>query len=333
MTTQHISLLAYPGCMGMEVFGLSDTLLLANRVAQAMEPGMPPLFTVGVISLAGGEIAASAWSAARHAARAASAARPAGGARHGPGRPRRLPRAAGTSGARSGVHRPRLRARQPGGRRVRGRLPAGRGLLDGRRATTSWMFAAELAQRFPQAKVDPAALLQDDGGVATTGSFSAAFDLALHLIGATASARVRRAVARMALLGDRSSQAAWVDARLLPRPTASFGGSVARWLELRLADPYDLAALAKRFPCQRAHTAAPLQGGDGAVAAGAPAAGAHRQGQAAARIGPAQRGAGDRGGRVWRRGHLRRAVQAPCGADAGRVPAPIPDGPRPIVLA
>lgn len=248
MTTQHISLLAYPGCMGMEVFGLSDTLLLANRVAQAMEPGMPPLFTVGVISLAGGEIAA------------------AGGLRLGTQRAPRQPRGllvvpGMDLGNRAACLAPQehlapevayiarafARGSRVAGVCVGAFLLGEAGLLDGRRATTSWMFAAELAQRFPQAKVDPAALLQDDGGVATTGSFSAAFDLALHLIGANASARVRRAVARMALLGDRSSQAAWVDARLLPRPAASFGASVARWLELRLADPYDLAALAGAF--------------------------------------------------------------------------------------
>ncbi|HEY0062404.1 MAG TPA: helix-turn-helix domain-containing protein [Telluria sp.] len=248
MTTQHISLLAYPGCMGMEVFGLCDTLLLANRVAQAIEPGNAPLFTVSVISLAGGEVAAAGGLLL--------------GSRRAPRQPRGLLVVPGMDlGNRAACLAPQrhlaaevayIARAFAGGTRVAGVCVAAfllgeAGLLDGRRATTSWVFAAELAQRFPGASVDPAALLEDDGGVTTTGSFSAAFDLALHLIRSSASARVRRAVARMALLDERSSQAAFIDARLLPAPPASFGGSVARWLELRLGEPYDLAALASAF--------------------------------------------------------------------------------------
>ncbi|UUZ55633.1 hypothetical protein LP419_08705 [Massilia sp. H-1] len=127
MTTQHISLLAYPGCMGMEVFGLSDTLLLANRVAQAMEPGMPPLFTVGVISLAGGEIAAvgmvcGSARSARRVSRAACWWCPAWTWATAP-----------PASRRRNIWRPKWRtspAPSRGSRvakRVRGRLPAGRG--------------------------------------------------------------------------------------------------------------------------------------------------------------------------------------------------------------
>ncbi|SHH17611.1 Transcriptional regulator GlxA family, contains an amidase domain and an AraC-type DNA-binding HTH domain [Massilia sp. CF038] len=232
----------------MEVFGLSDTLLLANRVAQALEPGSAALFSVSVISLSGGEIVA------------------AGGLRLGTQRAPRAPRGLlvvpgmdlGNRAACLAPHaklapevayiaRAFARGTRVAAVCVGAFLLGEAGLLDGRRATTSWMFAAELAQRFPAAKVDPAALLQDDGGVATTGSFSAAFDLALHFIGASASARVRRAVARMALLDERSSQAAWVDQRMLPRPAASFAANVARWLDLRLAESYHLATLAAAF--------------------------------------------------------------------------------------
>ena len=249
METQHISLLAYPGCMGMEIFGLCDTLLLANRVAQALEPGGAPLFSVSVISLSGAEVSA------------------AGGLRIGTVRAPRAPRGilivpGMDLGDRAACLQPQ-RALAPEvayiarsfarGTRVAGVcvgafLLGEAGLLDGRRATTSWMFAAELAQRFPAAQVDPKALLLDDGGVTTTGSFSATFDLALHLIRASASGRVQRAVARMALLDERrESQAAYADPRLLPPASVSFSGSVARWLERRLADAYDLDALAAAF--------------------------------------------------------------------------------------
>lgn len=119
------------------------------------------------------------------------------------------------------------------------------GLLDGRRATTSWLFAPDLARRFPAAVVDPAAMLVEDGGVVTTGSFSAAVDLAMHLVRQSASAKVQRAVARMGLLDDRwASQAPFIDTRMLARPEGAFAASVHAWLGQRLAEPYNHKQLA-----------------------------------------------------------------------------------------
>jgi len=248
MTTQRISVLAYDGCMGMEVFGLCDTLLLANRVAQAVEPGAAPLFAVSVISLAGTGVVA------------------AGGLRIGTRRaPRTPPGLLVVPGMelsdRAACLKPLAHLAPevayiaksfakgtPVAALCVGAFILGEaGLLDGRRATTSWLFASDLARRFPDADVDSSAMLLEDGGVATTGSFSATFDLALHLIRQVASPKVLRAVSRMGLLDERRSQAAFIDPRMLARPPGTFGASVAAWLEQRLADPYDLDALAQAF--------------------------------------------------------------------------------------
>jgi transcriptional regulator GlxA family with amidase domain len=60
MTVKKIDVLAYDGCMGMEVFGLCDTLLLANRIAAAIRgAAAEPLFEVRVTSVAGGTILAA----------------------------------------------------------------------------------------------------------------------------------------------------------------------------------------------------------------------------------------------------------------------------------
>jgi AraC family transcriptional activator FtrA len=40
---------------------------------------------------------------------------------------------------------------------------AAAGLLDGRRGTTHWRYAAALAARYPQPRVDPDVLYTDDG--------------------------------------------------------------------------------------------------------------------------------------------------------------------------
>ena len=70
------------------------------------------------------------------------------------------------------------------------------GLLDGRRATTHWGWAGELAARFPAVEVDPAALYVDEGEVMTSAGLSAGIDLSLHVVrkdfGAAAGERVAR---------------------------------------------------------------------------------------------------------------------------------------------
>lgn len=71
------------------------------------------------------------------------------------------------------------------------------GLLDRRRATTHWMHAAELAARYPTARIDPAVLYVYDGVWTSAGS-GAALDLCLELVrqdhGAGAANEVARRV-------------------------------------------------------------------------------------------------------------------------------------------
>lgn len=59
---------------------------------------------------------------------------------------------------------------------------AGAGVLDGRRATTHWGVARELAERFPKVNVDPDPIWIKDGHVYTSAGISAGIDLALALV-------------------------------------------------------------------------------------------------------------------------------------------------------
>lgn len=61
-------------------------------------------------------------------------------------------------------------------------LLADTGLLEGRRVTTHWMFAAELRHRFPKLLVDPDRLVIDDGDVITAGGVLAWADMGLSLV-------------------------------------------------------------------------------------------------------------------------------------------------------
>jgi transcriptional regulator GlxA family with amidase domain len=61
-------------------------------------------------------------------------------------------------------------------------LLAAAGLLDGRRATTHWAAASELARLYPAVKVDPEPIYLRDGDVWTSAGVTAGMDLALALI-------------------------------------------------------------------------------------------------------------------------------------------------------
>jgi len=70
------------------------------------------------------------------------------------------------------------------------------GLLDGRRVTTHWKFAAQLASRFPALKVDANALYIRDGKFYTSAGVTAGIDLSLALIEEDFGPQVALAVAR-----------------------------------------------------------------------------------------------------------------------------------------
>jgi transcriptional regulator GlxA family with amidase domain len=59
---------------------------------------------------------------------------------------------------------------------------AAAGLLDGRRVTTHWAFAEELATRYPNLEVDPDSIYVRDGKFWTSAGVTAGMDLALALV-------------------------------------------------------------------------------------------------------------------------------------------------------
>ena len=74
------------------------------------------------------------------------------------------------------------------------------GLLDGRRVTTHWAYASELAQRFPQAQVEPDRIFCCAHGVWTSAGITAGMDLALELVAQDHGARAAAEVARWMVL-------------------------------------------------------------------------------------------------------------------------------------
>ena len=77
------------------------------------------------------------------------------------------------------------------------------GLLDGRRATTHWMYAAELQKRHPKVQVDGDRIFTRDDRIWTSAGITAGIDLALSLIEEDLGKTVARTVARQLVVYQR----------------------------------------------------------------------------------------------------------------------------------
>ena len=119
-------------------------------------------------------------------------------------------------------------------------------VLDGRRATTTWLFASAFARRYPSVHLEADRMIVTDGPVTTAAAFSASHDLAMELIRRDAGEATARRTARVTLVPDnRTSQAPYIDP-VQRTPADEFAEGVKRWLATRLADPYDLGRLWNR---------------------------------------------------------------------------------------
>ncbi|MEU4345847.1 helix-turn-helix domain-containing protein [Streptomyces sp. NPDC023838] len=242
MSALRVGVLAYPGCFASEVFGVPDLLTMATHVAGPGHAG----YEVSLVSPRRRVTASGGAALAVSPLREVDVLVVPGfellpgldvDARLGPLTPEIAAIRSHTAAGHAVVSIC-----------VGAFLLAEAGLLDGRRATTSWLFADELARRCPDADVRPEQLVVTDEGVTTTAAFSAMYDFALELIRRHSGADVARTTARVALVDDaRSSQTPYVDARLLPRPGNEFSHRVMRRLDQTLAARYDLTALSHTF--------------------------------------------------------------------------------------
>jgi transcriptional regulator GlxA family with amidase domain len=97
---------------------------------------------------------------------------------------------------------------------------AATGLLDDRRATTHWMYADRLLERYPRIRLDPDVLYVDDGDILTSAGTAAGIDLCLHLVELDHGVDVAAAVARRLVmpLYRSGGQAQYVDAAVAEDP-------------------------------------------------------------------------------------------------------------------
>lgn len=126
---------------------------------------------------------------------------------------------------------------------------AAAGLLDGRSATTHWLYAEELQRRYPSIRVDAQVLYIDCGAVLTSAGTAAGIDLCLHILRQEFGAGVANAIARRMVAPPNrdGGQAQFVEAPV-PSPREGSGdiATLLDWLRAHLEEPLTVAQLASR---------------------------------------------------------------------------------------
>lgn len=120
------------------------------------------------------------------------------------------------------------------------------GLLDGRRATTHWAYAAEFSQRYPAVQLQADVLYVEDSRLLTSAGTAAGIDCCLHWLrqhfGATEANRVAR---RLVVPPHRQGgQAQFVEQPVAALAGASRLGPLLDWLHQRLDQTHSLDSLA-----------------------------------------------------------------------------------------
>jgi transcriptional regulator GlxA family with amidase domain len=129
---------------------------------------------------------------------------------------------------------------------------AASGVLDGRRATTHWMYAQRMADMYPRIDVDPDVLYVQDGRIITSAGTAAGLDACLHLLRQELGAELTNKIARRMVVPPQrdGGQAQFID-KPMPAATSLSLAPVTDWMldNLRLDLTVDqLAAKAHMSP-------------------------------------------------------------------------------------
>lgn len=127
-------------------------------------------------------------------------------------------------------------------------LIAESGVLDGRRATTSWWLSAAFRCRYPKVQLVADAMLVEDERIMTAGGGTAVTDLVLRLIGRVAGEELATQTARIRLVDpERQSQAPFVSEAMIERPRHSLSEKAEHLLRDSLHQDLTVAELAERL--------------------------------------------------------------------------------------
>jgi AraC family transcriptional regulator, transcriptional activator FtrA len=121
------------------------------------------------------------------------------------------------------------------------------GLLDGRRCTAHWVNTEELAELYPDAKIDPDVLFVDDGDLISSAGTAAGIDACLHLVRRELGSAVATRIARRMVVPPQrdGGQQQYVD---LPVPECSAESlqPVLTWMLENITVEHPVSSLARQ---------------------------------------------------------------------------------------
>lgn len=124
---------------------------------------------------------------------------------------------------------------------------AAAGVLDGKRATTHWRYAAQLAQKYPRIRVEPNALYVDEGRVLTSAGSAAGLDMLIHMVRKDYGPRIANQVAQRLVIPPHRQGG---QAQFIPRPVATDErGRLAKlldWTRAHLSQTHTVDSLSRK---------------------------------------------------------------------------------------
>jgi transcriptional regulator GlxA family with amidase domain len=125
---------------------------------------------------------------------------------------------------------------------------ASTGLLSGRKVTTHWRWAADVARRFPDLQVDDNAIFLKDGPFYTSAGATAGIDLSLALIEEDYGTRVAMSVARelVVYLKRSGGQEQYSEPLQFQTQSISRLSELATWIMSHLSEKLSIEILAAR---------------------------------------------------------------------------------------
>jgi len=127
------------------------------------------------------------------------------------------------------------------------------GLLDGRRATTHWRWAAHFAQHYPQVRLDPDVLYIDEGDVLTSAGTAAGIDCCLHVLRQRLGAEAANRMARTLVVPPhrQGNQAQYIEQPVLATSRDTPLTKALDWAARHLDAAHSLDSLAARAAMSR----------------------------------------------------------------------------------